>query len=165
MTSAIGLDVSTACTGVARVDGTTCSIRPGGGAADPYRRLHELGVALVRIFDTDKPDVAIIEGPDAVRGRAAMRRLAEAVGFVRYLCWLRKIRVVEVNPTQLKAWATGNGHATKDDMVAAAVARGGTPANHDEADAWLLRQMAVAYYDDPARADEALRAWLTGERR
>jgi Holliday junction resolvasome RuvABC endonuclease subunit len=161
VTQVIGLDVSSSCTGVARTDGSTLSIKLKAGT-DPYSRLHELGKALVRILDADKPELAVIEEPAAVRGRDAVRRLHEFVGFARYLCWVRGIRVVEVNPMKLKAWATGSGHASKDDMMAAAAARGATPANDDEADAFLLRASAVAYYENPERADAAVAAWLTG---
>jgi Holliday junction resolvasome RuvABC endonuclease subunit len=46
--------------------------------------------------------------------------------------------LVTVTPAALKKWATGSGSAGKDDMLAAAVARGCSPQTHDEADAYLL---------------------------
>ena len=53
--------------------------------------------------------------------------------------------VVEVNPSTLKAYATGNGRADKATMIAAARTRyGGTAAlSHDEADALHLAGMAA----------------------
>jgi hypothetical protein len=49
-------------------------------------------------------------------------------------------QVVAVHPSTLKKWATGDGsfRTTKEDMIAAAVARGCSPQTHDEADAYLL---------------------------
>lgn len=161
MTAVIGLDVSSTCTGVARVDGSTTSIKLKSGT-NPYERMHRLGVALVPILKADKPDLAVIEEPAVVRGRDAARRLHAFADWVHYLCWLQRIRTVEVGPTELKAWATGNGRASKEQMVAEAVRRGATPANDDEADAFLLRLSAVSYYENPARADAAVAAWLNG---
>lgn len=156
----IGLDISSTRTGVARADGSTESIKLTD--ADPYARLHQLHNALFAILKEDRPDAAIIEEPIVVRGLATARRLHEFVGHARWLCFAFGVPVVELKPSTLKKWATGNGAATKDDMHDEAARRGATPANDDEADAFLLREWAIAYTDDPARIDSAVARWLAG---
>src|SRR5207244_2831041 len=74
-------------------------------------------------------------------------RLAEVGGAVRMMLHELDLPWVEIPPAQLKRWATGNGNAAKDRMVDAALAAGAEPANHDEADAYLLRAVALHALD------------------
>ena len=149
--SVFGLDLSTKRIGLARPDGTTVSITARAGAGDPYRRLHELVSAVSNeLRRWPGAPLAVVEGYalGAVRGHLALVRLGELGGSVRLRAWELGIPTVDVAPRALKAFATGNGAASKDEMVAAAVAHGGRPANHDEADAW--------------HAHELGRRWLAG---
>jgi Holliday junction resolvasome RuvABC endonuclease subunit len=142
--TAFGLDLSTKRIGLARPDGSTTSITARAGAQDPYRRLHELVTAVVAELRR-WPDAALIvvEGYaiGAVPGRWALVRLGELGGSTRLAAWERGLVTVDVAPAALKHFATGSGRASKEAMVAAAVAAGGRPGNHDEADAWHLHDL------------------------
>lgn len=57
------------------------------------------------------------------------------------------VAFVEITPSSLKRFATGNGNADKDAMIVAATERAAiSPLNDDEADAWHLRRMARCAY-------------------
>lgn len=146
-TRIIGLDLSLVSSGVALPDGTTTTIRPRH--VDPRgRRLNDLGSQLWPHLDHHRPHVAIIEGYALhAPGMLGALRRAEWVGCV--LRDLRRLRVpvVEVDNAKLKSYGTGHGGADKDRMVAAAIAAGATPANDDEADAYLLRAFGLLVVD------------------
>jgi crossover junction endodeoxyribonuclease RuvC len=139
-----GLDPSLARTGLALPDGRTVSIRPRAGANDPLRRLHQVLTAIAVEFRRwPDAELLVIEGymlhgPSSGTTRI---RLGELGGAIRLHAWTCGLDIVEVPPSSLKLAATGNGNASKDDMVAAAVAAGATPRNDDEADAWHLRAL------------------------
>lgn len=138
MTRIVGLDLSLVSTGIALPDGTTVTLN--ARHADPReRRLNQLGTDLTKILAPHRPQLAVIEGYSLHSpGPLGMVRRAEWVG--NALVVLRRMRcpVLEVPPATLKSWATGNGNAKKDAMVAAAIDGGGDPGNDDEADAYLL---------------------------
>lgn len=138
MTRIIGLDLSIASTGIAVPDGTTMTLQPR--VVDLGGRLNQLGTDLWRILEPEQPQLAVIEGYSLHSpGPLGMVRRAEWVGCVRRdLRRMGRCPIVEVPPAQLKIWATGHGNADKAAMVDAARAAGGDPANHDEADAYLL---------------------------
>lgn len=147
MTRIVGLDLSITSTGIALPDGTTRTLHPR--QIDLGARLNQLGTDLWRILQQADPQLAIIEGYSLHSpGPLGMVRRAEWVGCVRRD--LRRLRVptVEVPPTSLKLWATGNGNAPKPRMIQAARDAGGDPANHDEADAYLLWALARLTVDD-----------------
>lgn len=154
MTRIVGLDLSLTSTGIAVPDGTTLTLN--ARTVDPREaRLNQLGTDLWRLLEREHPQLAVIEGYSLHSpGPLGLTRRAEWVGVA--LLNLRRMRcpVVEIPPTTLKSWATGNGHATKDAMVTAAHAAGGHPENDDEADAyllWALGQLTVNdrdYFDD-----------------
>jgi Holliday junction resolvasome RuvABC endonuclease subunit len=142
--TAFGLDLSTKRIGLARPDGTTTSITARAGASDPYRRLHELVTGVSHEFRRwPGTPLAVVEGYaiGAVPGRWALVRLGELGGSIRLLAWELGIATVDVSPSSLKLAATGNGGAKKDVMIEAAIAAGGRPGNHDEADAWHLHDL------------------------
>jgi len=67
-------------------------------------------------------------------GKVAQR--AELCGIIKYhALWKWKIPVIMVSPPSLKSFATGNGKASKDDMLKASAKFGIYPDTHDEADA------------------------------
>lgn len=142
----IGLDVSTS-TGLALPDGTLTRLRLRTKPAEPGRRFHELADLLERTLRLypPVPDLAVYEGPD-LHGPGVAGKLTSAG--LRAVCLLRlfelDVPAVLVEPTRLKRYATGNGRADKDAMVAAAVADGAEPRNDDEADAYWLRHLGRA---------------------
>lgn len=167
MTRAIGLDLSLEATGLALVDGATRTIRPKAGPDDPARRLHEIVERTITRLHAQPADVAVVEAyfvnPKFV---TSALRLAELGGAIRVALFEANIPYVEIPPASLKMFATGNGNAKKDQMIHAAFENGGTPANDNEADAYLLRLIALQRYeprDDRPRLTESLLAldWPT----
>lgn len=144
----VGLDLSTKRIGFAAADGELLSISGHAGASDPYRRLHELQRDLVRAFQLrpPRPDLVVVEDYAlAAPGRIALVRLGEIGGIVRTWLFEQDLPVVFVTPSSVKRFATGNGNAKKEQMIARAIelgARGNV--NDDEADAFHLRRMGRA---------------------
>lgn len=153
----VGLDPSTARIGYA-ADDVTRSIISAAGAEDPSRRLHELRrdlVGLLRRYPP-LPDLVAVEGYSLGKtpGNLARIRLGEVGGMIRLALFDLDLRVVDVPPSSLKRYATGNGNADKDRMLARARELGAPVSNHDEADAWLLRRMARAAHGlEPVELD------------
>ena len=150
-----GLDLSTTRVGVADATGEVISLKSHAKADDPYRRLHELGREIERVFRLrpPAPDLVVVEDYSLGQpGRMnTLIRLGEVGGLVRTRLWELGYPMAFVRPATLKRFATGNGNATKEAMVARAialgcVAPGGTAPNDDEADAWHLRRMGRAAY-------------------
>uniref|UniRef100_A0A6H1ZAN6 Holliday junction resolvase RuvC n=2 Tax=viral metagenome TaxID=1070528 RepID=A0A6H1ZAN6_9ZZZZ len=54
------------------------------------------------------------------------------------------LEVSPIHTATLKKWATGNGRASKEEMIKEAQARGYDPQDDNEADAMLLYEFAVA---------------------
>lgn len=154
-----GLDLSTKTIGYAGPDGTVRSISPRTGAEEPARRLHELARELersLRVFPP-RPRLIVVEGYSlASPGRLSLVRLGELGGVVRLRLFELEIAYVEIPPSSLKRYATGNGSAEKPAMIEAALelgARFSRPVTgnektdpHDEADAFLLRHLGRAAY-------------------
>jgi Holliday junction resolvasome RuvABC endonuclease subunit len=68
-------------------------------------------------------------------------RQAELAGVLKYICWRKHLLVLDANIGRVKKLATGNGRASKQMMIDAAVAAGFAPgANEHLADAyWIAR--------------------------
>ena len=152
----VGLDISTRCIGVALPDGRLTSIATGiiehkdDQPIIPARRslqmTNRLGSMLRQL--PDQPDLAVVEG--CIIGGPNIRttqRLVEVGGCIRMALAALDIPFVEVMPVHLKQWATGKAGADKRDMVAAARSAGAHPANHDQADAYWLRDIGISYYE------------------
>lgn len=98
-------------------------------------------------------DVVVCEGAVGYqRGKAAVRVSHELRGVVQAACWGSHTRYVEVQPPDLKRFATGSSVADKDQMIAAARARLGYTGDDDnEADALWLLAWARAHVVEPPR--------------
>ena len=154
----IGLDVSTKSTGIAWPDGRLATIR--GEAVpkrDSYAAAQRAGVLVNRIAAAigrlaDRPDFAVVEDYLLLvgfqNGQHTTRRLVEIGACVRFALARLSIPFVEIPPSSLKIFATGNGGADKARMIAAARALGANPRNDDEADAFLLREIGLAAFDN-----------------
>ncbi len=82
-------------------------------------------------------DAVIYETPFA-RGRDATRCLWGIAGLIEAVATAAGAAVVDVQPSKIKAWATGSGKADKDAMTAAAKRMGYAGDNEHEADAYCL---------------------------
>ncbi len=99
-----------------------------------------LGNQLARLRDLldetiERYPVRIVYAEHGARGSVAFRAL-EFHGEMRgvLLCWAadRGLPVRFVNPSTLKKWATGNGHAEKSQMISAAQTLSGNPDIRDD---------------------------------
>lgn len=170
MTAIAGIDPSTKTIGLATPDGNLFSLHPHAGPGDRGRRLDELDRELERAIRTFPPIpwLVVLEGPSLHSpGTLGKIRQAEVRGVILRRLYLLEIGVVEIAPSALKKFATGNGNASKDAMIAAAVAAGGRPLNDDEADAFHLRRMGLAAYghvyadEEDVEAIRSLTEWPT----
>lgn len=154
-----GVDPATRNLAVAHPDGRLVTLNARAGSKDAVRRLFELERAFVSSISHHPPlpDVFVIEGYGlGSPGRLALVRLGEVGGMVRGHAFRLAAHVVEVAPSALKRFATGNGTATKGAMIERAVelgARFSRPITgdekkdpHDEADAFLARHLGRVGY-------------------
>jgi Holliday junction resolvasome RuvABC endonuclease subunit len=142
----VGLDLSLTATGVAN-GRTTWTIDPGA-LRGPARL--DLIARKVRDAAQDARLVAI-EGYAFGRPHG-MAALGELGGVIRWMLWNLGIPYAEVPPASLKRYATGKGNAPKQDVLAAAIRRGGDlfdGSDDNRADAWWLRAMAMDNYGSP----------------
>jgi crossover junction endodeoxyribonuclease RuvC len=98
----------------------------------------------------EKADVAAIEQyAFSPKGRAHAHPVGELGGVVRLALYRVLVPMAFVPVGSLKKFATGKGNADKDEVLAAVIRNwtefAGT--TNDEADAFILRQMALAFYD------------------
>lgn len=85
-------------------------------------------------------DLVAIEGYAYARANQA-HQIGELGGLVRHRLWERGAPYIVVPPASVKTYATGKGNAGKDDVLTAAIRRGGalfTGSSNDEADAWWV---------------------------
>ena len=88
-----------------------------------FQRLDELRQEhMENLTISELPDIVLVcEGAASFqRGKAAVRVSHELRGAVQTWCWVNGATYVEIEPADLKKFATGKGNATKDDMLAVA---------------------------------------------
>jgi len=144
-----GLDPSTARIGYADPAGALFSITAKAGPSDRARRLDELDRELERTVRTRPPlpNLVVLEGAaQHSPGPLGMIRQAEVRGVLLRRLFVLGVPFVELSPSNVKRFATGNGNADKDAMLEAARAQGATVANDDEADAFHLRRFGRVVY-------------------
>jgi crossover junction endodeoxyribonuclease RuvC len=142
-----GLDASTASTGLAMADGTLITVSPSAGADDPGRRLDQIDHAVIRAIRLAPPlpRLVLIEGPaDHSPGIRSTIAIAKVRAVLEVSLFRLGVETMEIPPSRLKRYATGNGRADKEAMIAAALADGAEPRNDDEADAYWLRHLGRA---------------------
>ena len=156
----IGLDLSLSSTGVA-VPGRTFTIEGKGRGPE---RLSGFRRALLRTFKDADVDLLVLEGYAFQKSDAGARSIAELGGVARLLAYDLGIPYVEVPPSTLKLFATGNGgpKTTKDVMLAAAQRDDPFFAGktYDEADAHWLRQVGLVIVGKRKPTDYQRRALL-----
>jgi Holliday junction resolvasome RuvABC endonuclease subunit len=154
----VGLDLSFTKAGIAYPDGRTAVLRAptSAGGRTPYERLYRHATNVVANVRLATPDLVVVEdyAPNS-KGALATIRGAEVGGFVRASLWRLAIPFELIRPNELKAFATGRGNADKAAMIGAAIDRGArTDVDDDEADAYLLRAMALETITARATDDE-----------
>lgn len=153
----IGLDPALSRTGLALPEGTTVSIvskvewHQGDDGNVRVRRCADIATKVAVHLRRAMPiDVAVVEGylPGAIGGEHTLIRLVEVGALIRFVLDQMRIPFLEVHPSTLKSLAAGSAGADKPEMIRAAKWHGGDPANHDEADAFLLRWLGVVHYSE-----------------
>lgn len=142
-----GLDLSITAAGLAPDDGFTETV--GGPARDGDARLVTIRNRMRFWLRRKRYDLAVIEGP----GFSSTRIFSVAMvhGVVRAELVVAGIPFAEVAPNCLHKFATGNGVATKAEMIQAAEGAAGRKFGDDnQADAWWLRRMGLAALGDHA---------------
>lgn len=140
----VGLDLSLNSTGIADETGAfvISSLNLRGAA-----RLKHVAGAIDRICRLGvKADVVVMEGYSH-DSKFQGPQLGELGGVVKVCLYQRGITYVSVPPKRLKKYATDNGNAGKDLMLAAAVREHPEINNNNAADAYWLRHMGLAHYE------------------
>lgn len=151
MTKVLGIDPSTLATGLALPNGSFTTIAPTSKADENAQRLHELYSTLRTVVSHMEIDVAVMEDVMATGGPQAIarKRLSELRGVFLLALFEFCIPVVDIHPTSLKKYATGNGNAQKHDIVKEAKNQGARVHNDNEADAHFLKKIGDDYYNLP----------------
>lgn len=150
----LGLDLSMTASGVCLPDGATRTIKTN--AKDGDRRLqhivNEVGLALGESQDgrRDGCDLVVMEeAPPGLKG-PAIKAIHMVHGAVRLRLIDFDTPYVVINPTTLKAYATGSTSADKTAMAMAAYKRAGREfADDNQCDAWWLRAAGLDWYGQP----------------
>ncbi|MEV7264674.1 crossover junction endodeoxyribonuclease RuvC [Micromonospora aurantiaca] len=155
VTTVLGIDASLTATGLAAWrDGriSTTTIRTGPEMGDNRVRRHYIAAHITPMVTRNtlaiKEAAVLYKGPKRQGGNAL--ELAALAGVIEEALYVRGVRIVVVQPTQVKQFATGSGTADKDDMVAAAREQLGVQvANDNEADGLWLAAMGLHRYGQP----------------
>jgi Holliday junction resolvasome RuvABC endonuclease subunit len=139
----MGIDAAT-CTGLALVGdgedrGKTLEIPSERG----FLRLQLIANSVADTLHIWNPAFVAIEDYAYCKNVKSFVTLVEVGTVIRMALRELGISWVEVRPTVLKKWTTGNGHARKDQMALAVKQRWGFESvSHDIVDAFALAQMA-----------------------
>lgn len=98
---------------------------------------------LLTMFSHHGLEVVVYERPFA-RGQAATRMLWGMAGILEGAAHNAGLPILDITPAEIKKWAASNGHATKGDMMDAAIGLGYAGDNEHEADAYCLLKFAEA---------------------
>ena len=135
----VGLDPSLTSFGIALANGTTKVIKPKTKGGERLTHLEsEVGTACLLA------DFVVIEGY-SYGSKFKREALGELGGVIRKKLWELGIPFVEIPPTKLKMFATGNGKADKEEMKDAATSLLGADDDltSDEYDALWLQEVGL----------------------
>lgn len=161
----VGLDLSLTSTGVS--DGHTTFVVPTAPGLMTEARLNHILKTVTRFVlgplgESDEADLVVIE--DGAFSRGAQSSGAEILSALRYMVrtklWHMDVPFAMVPPTTLKKYTTGDGRASKQDMLHTVHARHaphsdvltGVKVSHglyDMADALALAAMGYARISHP----------------
>lgn len=135
-------------------------IRPADGL-DHTLRLDCIYQGILTILDQVRPDHCAVEMPVHGKNVQSMLKLGRAQAAVMLAAMHREVPVTQYTPAEVKKSVTGNGRASKEQMVymVAAMLRMPQPESHDAADALAI---AICHYHRlraPARG--AHRDWAS----
>lgn len=151
MTCIIGLDLSLTSTGVVALrDGAATHCGTITSAQRGVLRLSELSTSLRSVLFDDGfqfiPTWAVIEGYAMGSRSGQAFNIGEWGGVARLLLHDLAIPFIEVPPSTLKKFTTGNGTAQKDEMRLAVFKRWGFEhKSNDVVDAYALARFGQAY--------------------
>lgn len=140
----MGLDLSLTSTGVS-INGKTFSIKP---KTKSLERLIEVSEQIIQTARNTNPTAVIIEGYSYGSKFSRAHALGELGGVVKVGLYLAGFKIIEVPPKCRAKFATGNGNATKIDVMNSL--KNNFPVlfsdfrSDDECDAWVLEQMGYA---------------------
>jgi Holliday junction resolvasome RuvABC endonuclease subunit len=121
----VGLDLSLTSTGMS--DGRTTDVVQTSPDEVLEARLDRIvrGVMSFVLSNLHRPvaDLAVIEGASYGSKGSGVEQLSALRLMVRHRLWRMGVPFALVAPATLKAYTTGNGRASKQDMVAAVAAR------------------------------------------
>lgn len=141
----VGLDLSITSTGIADWLGVTWTVRTRRLGDE---RLVEI-VQVVNVATASVDLVVIEEAPPGLKG-PAIKAIHMVHGAVRLGLIDHCTRYITVNPTTLKAFATGKSSADKTAMAMALFKRTGKElGSSDEVDAWWLRAAGLELLGEP----------------
>ena len=147
--------------------------------ASTPERLHQLGSAIRRLLDGEKPAAIALERVFAQQNLPSVMGVAQVSGVIMYLAEERGIPVAMYTPNEVKAQVTGYGSAEKKQvatMVTRILRLAAPPKPADAADAlalaithaWHLGRGGTATRTSGGRAPTtetpAQRAWREAER-
>lgn len=155
----VGLDLSLTATGVA--DEAGARIIRTGNMRGP-ERLKYIGSQVDRIclgkdYLEIKADVVVMEGY-AHDARFRGPQMGELGGVIKVCLYQRGIPFVVVPPSTLKKFATNKGNAPKDAVLSEAVRMNSDINDNNAADAYFLRLMGLAHYEQRDVIAPAFRA-------
>jgi hypothetical protein len=145
----LAIDLSLTATGLAGnwPKPWTETYKPKTAASDPHGRLHEITGAVYGQAARGQVDLAIIEGPSygSAKGQRGHHERAGLWWNVTWRLWRNYVPLLVMTPGSVKVYATGNGGASKDDVLVAAVNRWplAAIANNNEADAFTMLAAAL----------------------
>lgn len=178
----IGIDPSLTSTGIVVLrDGkvelaVTTKNKPALGTIDRVRLIYERIVCVAEnLTDGEKwqaPDLIVIEGFSyGSKGRSVFDIAYLGWRIREELEWLKEqdnISWLEVPPSQLKKFATGQGNANKEIILQQVYKRWGVEfSDNNQADAYVLAQIGRAYLgetDDLTAFQQEVIANLKGEK-
>ncbi len=96
-------------------------------------------------LDITKPRIVVIEKPFIYKSKKRRPNFIsfEFAGIMKLMCASYNILMFEYHVQHVKKFATGNGQADKDYMVASCKRYGVVPVDHNEADALHLYHLAI----------------------
>lgn len=113
--------------------------------ADTPARLLQLGSALTRLFDGERPDAIALERVFAQQNLPSVMGVAQISGVVMFLAEQRGIPVTLYTPNEVKAQVTGYGAADKAQVTAMVTRLLGLQAAPEPADAADALALAITH--------------------